>query len=238
MKYIYGPVKSRRLGLSLGVSLSPYKVCNFDCIYCQLGRTKELTAQRLEYAKIDEVINELKSWFVNNTEDASALNYITISGLGEPTLNIKIGDAIKEIRKITNLNIAVITNASLLNNIEVRQALSEADLIVPSLDTVSFKVFIKLKQPHPDVKIDDIINGLINLRKEFKGKIWLEVMLLSRVNDDLRQIKKLREVVRLINPDKVQLNSPLRTQAPGVLFVDKRKLEKIREIFGDRCEIV
>ncbi|MDI6758789.1 MAG: radical SAM protein, partial [Candidatus Omnitrophota bacterium] len=169
MRYIYGPVRSRRLGLSLGVSLSPYKVCNFDCIYCQLGKTKELINQRSEYAKIDEVINELKSWFVNNTENAKGLNYITISGLGEPTLNIKIQDAIKEIRKITGLNIAVITNASLLNNMEVRQALLEADLIIPSLDTVSPEIFIKLKQPHPDVKIGDIINGLINLRKEFKG---------------------------------------------------------------------
>ncbi len=243
MRYIYGPVKSKRLGLSLGISLSPYKICNFDCIYCQLGRTKQPTNQREEYAKIDEVISELKNWFANNPEEAKTLNYITISGLGEPTLNIKIGEAIKEIRKITNLNpdlnIAVITNASLLNNIEIRQALLEVDLIVPSLDTVSQEVFIELKQPHPSVKMEDVINGLINLRREFKGKIWLEVMLLNRINDDLRQIRKLKEVTQLINPDKIQLNSPARCpEGSGVFSVNKKKLEKIKEILGERCEII
>jgi wyosine [tRNA(Phe)-imidazoG37] synthetase (radical SAM superfamily) len=239
MRYIYGPVKSRRLGLSLGISLTPHKICNFDCIYCQLGRTKELISARLEYARIDELISELRNWFTYNPEEAKILSYITLSGLGEPTLNIKIGDAIKEIKKITSLNIAVITNASLLNNIKVRQALLGADLILSSLDTVSPEVFVKLNRPATSVKIDDVISGLINLSREFKGKIWLEIMLLSRVNDDLRQIRKLKEVVQVINPDKIQLNSPLRTTAePNVLPVDKNKLEKIKEILGEKCEVL
>ena len=239
MKYIYGPVKSRRLGMSLGISLAPYKICNFDCIYCQLGKTGELTCERKEYIKIEDAFNELKSWLQNNAEEAKNLNYITISGSGEPTLNIKIGELIKEIKAITAIAVAVITNASLLNAIEVRGALLNADLIIPSLDTVIPEVFNKINRPHQNIKIEEIINGLVSLRKEFRGKIWLEVMLVRQVNDDLRYIKKLKEVIEGINPDKIQLNSPVRmTAEPDISAVDKNKLGKIKEILGAKCEII
>lgn len=239
MKYIYGPVNSRRLGLSLGLSLTPYKICNFDCIYCQLGNTKNLTTERKEYIKTEGVLNELKSWLQNNTEESKNINYITISGLGEPTLSTKIAEVIKEIKKITASRVAVITNASILNDKEVRLALGGADLIIPSLDTVIPGIFTKIDRPHPDIKLDQIIDGLVNLRKEFRGKIWLEVMLVRGLNDDLRQIKKLKVVVDKINPDKIQLNSPVRTPAEAnILPSDKKKLEKIKEILGDKCEII
>ncbi len=239
MKYIYGPVKSRRLGLSLGISLTPYKICDFDCIYCQLGKTREPTVARKEYITIEEALNELRSWLQNNTEEAKSLNYITISGSGEPTLNIKIGEAIREIRKITTLPVAVITNASLLNDAQVREALLGAGLIVPSLNTVSLKIFRQIDRPHRNIKIEEIIHGLLSLRKEFQGKIWLEVMIVKGVNDDLGQIRRLKDIIDKINPDKVQINSPVRTTAEKDVFpADKRKLEKIREILGDKCEIV
>lgn len=239
MKYIYGPVKSRRLGLSLGVTLTPYKICTFDCVYCQLGKTIHKTSERKEYLKTEEIINELKLWFANNPTAARSLNYITFSGCGEPTLNIKIGEIIAEIKKITAIPIAVITNASLLNDIEVRKALATTDLILPSLDSVRPEVFTKIDRPSQDIKVEDIINGLINLKKELKGKIWLEVMLVKGINDDLRQIKKLKEIIDKINPDKIQLNSPVRTTTePNILAVDKNKLQKIKEILGDKCEII
>ncbi len=239
MKYIYGPVGSRRLGLSLGLSLTPYKICDFDCIYCQLGKTVGLTRERKEYIKIDEALAELKSWLQNSPEEAKKLNYITLSGAGEPVLNIKIGEAIGKIKEAASCPVAVITNASLLNDAEVRASLLGADLIVPTLNTVIPEIFNKIDRPHPDIKIEEIITGLISLRREFRGKIWLEVMLVRGVNDDLRQIRKLKEVVDKINPDKVQLNSPVRTTAePDVLAVDKSKLEKIRAILGDRAEII
>ena len=111
MKYIYGPVNSRRLGLSLGVSLTPYKICNFDCIYCQLGATKEKSGERKEYLKVEEVLGELKSWLVNNPAEAGNLNFITLSGMGEPTLNTKIGQVIDEIRKISSVKIANSTSS-------------------------------------------------------------------------------------------------------------------------------
>jgi wyosine [tRNA(Phe)-imidazoG37] synthetase (radical SAM superfamily) len=225
--------------MSLGISLTPYKICNFDCTYCQLGRTKELTCERKEYIKIENIVAELRSWLQNNVEEAKNLNYITISGSGEPTLNIKIGELIKEIKAITNIAVAVITNASLLNAIEVRQALLNSDLVLPSLDSVITEVFNKINRPHQNIKIEEIINGLVNFKKEFRGKIWLEVMLVRSVNDDLRQVKKMKEVIERINPDKIQLNSPIRTTAePDVLAVDKNKLEKIKEILGDKCEII
>jgi wyosine [tRNA(Phe)-imidazoG37] synthetase (radical SAM superfamily) len=239
MKYIYGPVKSRRLGFSLGLSLTPYKICNFDCIYCQLGKTLNLTNERKEYLKTEEILDELKLWLQNNSEEAGNLNYITFSGSGEPTLNIKIGEVIQEIKKITAIPVAVITNASLLNDAGVRRALSRADLIVPSLDAATLDIFRKINRPFGATRAEDIITGLVNLRKEYRGQIWLEIMLVRGVNDDLRHIKKLKEVIDKINPDKIQLNSPVRTTAePNILSVDKSKLEKIKEILGDKCEII
>ena len=175
----------------------------------------------------------------NNILEAKDLNYITLSGSGEPALNIKIGQLILDIKKITAVPVAVITNASLLNVALVRQALSCADLIIPSLDAVSPEIFTKVDRPAEDIKIEDIINGLIGLRKEFKGKIWLEVMLVKGINDDLAHIRKLKDIIDKINPEKIQLNSPVRTTAEdNVLAVDKKRLEKFKEILGDKCEII
>jgi wyosine [tRNA(Phe)-imidazoG37] synthetase (radical SAM superfamily) len=239
MKYIYGPVSSRRLGLSLGITLTPPKACNFNCIYCQLGKTLKLTQERKEYIPVQEVFNELKLWLENNQDEAKKINYLTLSGAGEPTLNSKIGVLIADIKKITPIPVAIITNSSLLSDPQVRHELLLADLIVPSLDSVVPGVFFEVNRPHPDVKLESIIEGLVALRKEFRGKIWLEVMLVAGVNDDLRHIKKLGEVIEKINPDKIHLNSPVRTTAEEhILPVEKRKLEKIREILGDRCEII
>ena len=239
MKYIYGPVKSRRLGLSLGITLTPYKICSFNCVYCQLGRTTLQAHERKEYIPVQEMVNELKSWFFHNAQQAKNLNYITLSGAGEPTLNIKIGEVIIEIKKITALPIAVITNASLLNMPSVRKELCNADLIVPSLDSVDLTSFIKIDRPKEEIKIEGIIDGLVNLRKEFKGKVWLEVMLVKGINDGLEQVRKLKEIIDKINPDKVQLNSPVRSTAePQVQAVDKKRIEKIKEILGERCEII
>ena len=238
MKYIYGPVQSRRLGLSLGVSLTPYKICNFDCVYCQLGRTKEKTNLKKEYVKPDDILNELKSWLAYNPDSAKQLNFITLSGMGEPTLNSRIAEIITEIRKISGLKIAVITNSSLLPDASVRQSIKEADLIVPSLDSVDEKIFRQIDRPGEAIHAEDVINGLINLRREFRGFIWLEVMLVKGLNDSLGHARKLKEAIERINPDKIQLNSPVRTSAePGIEAVGKNKLEKIREILGNKCEI-
>ena len=223
----------------MGLSPIPYKTCSFDCVYCQLGKTKYFTIQPQEYLPIKDILDELKTWLQNNSQEAQKLNYITFSGAGEPTLNIKFQELVSEIKKIISVPIAVITNASLLNSLLVRQALLGVDLLIPSLDAATTDVFQKIDRPHPSIKIEDIIEGLLNLEKEFKGRIWLEVMLVKGINDDLRHIRKLKEVIDKINPDKIQLNSPVRTTAePNILPVDKDKLEKIKEILGDKAEII
>lgn len=223
----------------MGISLTLHKTCNFDCIYCQLGRVKDKAFERKEYVKASEILSEFKSWLENNPAEAKKLSYITLSGAGEPTLNIKIDQIIKEIKKLTSVPVAVITNASLLNHQEVRLALKDADLIVPSLDAVSYEVFKNINQPVEGIKLEDIVNGLIALRKEFRGKIWLEVMLVKGVNDSLEEIRKLKEVIDRINPDKIQINSPVRIATKeDISCVGEDKLKKIRGILGDKAEIV
>ncbi|MBU4252905.1 MAG: radical SAM protein [Candidatus Omnitrophica bacterium] len=239
MQYIYGPIKSRRLGLSLGLSLSRDKICDLDCIYCQWGSVGKTVLERKEYAKADEIIRELKSWMQNNPRDAQELKFVTLSGLGEPTLNTCIGELIDQVKNITGSKIAVITNSTLLGDPTVRQGLLKADLIVPSLDAVDLKIFKQIDRPHAGIKLNEIIDGLVALRKEFHGQIWLEVMLIAGMNDGLGHIAELKKAILRINPDKIQLNSPVRSTAEQNVFpVEKGKLEQIREILGDKAEII
>lgn len=239
MRYVFGPLKSRRLGNSLGINLTPFKVCSFDCVYCQLGKTTIKTGGRKDYVPVEEAREELKTWFENNPEEAKSLDYITLSGSGEPTLNKDIGRIIEEIKKITSVPVAVLTNASHLSDPAIRKEILNADLLVPSLDAVVQKVFEEVNRPVEGINVEEIIAGLASLRKEFPGKFWLEVMIVRGINDDIRYIKKLKEAIDLISPDKVQLNSPVRSTAErGVEAVDREKLVKIQEILGDKCEII
>jgi wyosine [tRNA(Phe)-imidazoG37] synthetase (radical SAM superfamily) len=239
MKYIYGPIKSRRLGLSLGLSLSLDKICDLDCIYCQWGSVGKTVLERKEYAKADQIILELKTWMQKNPQTAGELKYVTLSGLGEPTLNTCIGELIDQVKKITGLKIAVITNSTLLADPAVRQGLLKADLIVPSLDAVDPEIFKQIDRPHDGIKLNEIIDGLAALRKEFTGQIWLEVMLVAGINDSLEHIEGLKKAIWRINPDKIQLNSPVRSTAEKNVFpVEKTKLEQIRKILGDKAEII
>ncbi|MFA5090723.1 MAG: radical SAM protein [Candidatus Omnitrophota bacterium] len=239
MKYIYGPVHSRRLGFSLGVSLIAYKICSFDCVYCQLGGTTEKTTIRKEYSPCKDILGELNSWLKNNQAEAGKLDYITLAGSGEPTLNSCIGQFILEAKKLVSTPIAVITNSSLLIDPVLRKELKAADLIVPSLDAVDPRIFQAIDRPAVNIDPERIIDSMVSLKKEFSGKIWLEVMLVKGINDDLRHIRKIKEAVERIRPDKVQLNSPVRSASGGnILAVPKAKLEKIRKIIGDTCEIL
>ena len=240
MKYIYGPVQSRRLGYSLGITLTPQKVCSFDCIYCQLGRTPRTTSLRKEYIPVREIVDELKLWRAHHPQEAAGLSYITFSGFGEPTLHAGIAVLIDEIKQVMpGTPLALITNASMLSDPGVRQEIGRVDLLVPSLDAVTQKVFERIDRPQPGITVDAVITGLREARKGFAGKFWLEVMLVSGVNDDLRHIKKLKAVVDELHPDKVQLNSPVRTTADsGVMPVRPAKLKKIKELLGENCEII
>ena len=210
-KHLFGPVPSRRLGMSLGVDLVPHKVCSLNCIYCECGATNKLTTERKEYVSYNEVITELKDFFKNNDNP----DYITFSGAGEPTLNIHIGKVIEYLKiNHPDVSVAVLTNGSLLSNPEVRQELLQADLILPSLDAATNNVFKKIDRPANNLMIDDYIQGLINFSKEFKGTIWLEVMILPGINDDLENLTLIKDSILKIQPKKVQLNT---LDRPGVI---------------------
>ncbi|MDP2939405.1 MAG: radical SAM protein [Candidatus Omnitrophota bacterium] len=238
MKYIYGPVKSRRLGNSLGISLTPYKVCSFDCVYCQLGKTTIKTSEIKEYVNLEEILQELKAFISNTDFKNTPVNYITLSGSGEPTLFLSIGKLISYIKKLVNIPIAVLTNSSLLHNIDVRRNLLSADLIVTTLNASSQTVFEKIHQTEEEIKLEEIINGLIALRREFKGKIYLEVMLIKGINDSVKEMERLKEIVNRIGPDKIQLVAPSRPPSQNwVKPPDLKTMKKIQEIFGERCEV-
>jgi wyosine [tRNA(Phe)-imidazoG37] synthetase (radical SAM superfamily) len=210
-KHLFGPVPSRRLGMSLGVDLVPHKVCSLNCIYCECGATNNLTTERKEYVSFNEIISELKDFFDKNDNP----DYITFSGAGEPTLNIHIGKVIDYLKtNYSKIPVAVLTNGSLLSNYEVRQELLQADLILPSLDAATESVFKKIDRPSKNLNIGDYIQGLIDFRKEFKGTIWLEVMVLPGFNDNLENLKLLKEAILKIGPEKVQLNT---LDRPGVI---------------------
>jgi len=202
--HLFGPVRSRRLGLSLGIDLVPYKVCSFDCIYCECGKTTLQTIQRKAYVSIAEVFHEIQDYL-----DSSPLpDFMTFSGSGEPTLHDQIGEVIAFIKeKAPGVNVAVLTNSSFLDDPDVRKSLLKADVVMPSLDAVSETVFRRINRPHPDVSVARIISGLIEFRQEYAGQIWLEVFIVPGLNSDVTELQKIKETIMRIKPDKIQLNS-------------------------------
>jgi wyosine [tRNA(Phe)-imidazoG37] synthetase (radical SAM superfamily) len=236
MRYTYGPVPSRRLGLSLGVDLIPKKICTYDCIYCQIGRPTLQTVERKEYVPASSILRDcaqsLREW-------GKKIDYIAISGSGEPTLNTAIGKIIQGIKRMTKIPVAVITNSSLLHLEEVRQALLLADVIMPSLDAVTPSVFQTINRPLASLAIEQIIQGLAAFRGEYKGQLWLEILLCRGVNDAQEEIVRIREVIRIIQPDKVQLNTVVR---PGVedyaAALAPSRMEEIKNALGPDAEII
>jgi wyosine [tRNA(Phe)-imidazoG37] synthetase (radical SAM superfamily) len=203
-KYLFGPVPSRRLGMSLGVDLVPKKVCSLDCVYCEVGKTTKLTTQRKEYIPYDKVVAELDDYFINNPEP----DYITFSGSGEPTLNSKIGDVLQFIKqKKPDIPVAVLTNGTLLYDKEVRNELKDANVVLPSLDAATEITFQKINRPATQLTVDKYIQGLIDFRKEFSGQIWLEIFILPGYNDNKTDLNALKKAFEQIKPDQVQLNT-------------------------------
>lgn len=209
MKYVFGPVPSRRLGNSLGISPIPRKTCNYSCIYCQLGRTDKMMGKRKEFFPLSDILNEFKCYL----KDSDKFDIITIVGEGEPTLYSKLGDLILEIKKLTDKPVAVITNGALLHSPEVRKELSYADIVLPSLDGYNEEIARKIDRPLGTINFKDELDGLIQFSKEYKGQLWLEIMLISGMNCDKDSIKAFKEILKLIKYDRVYLNTPVRPPA-------------------------
>jgi len=233
--YIYGPVPSRRLGLSLGIDVVPAKVCTLDCVYCQIGRTTEKSTVRRDFFDMREVLSELGGVLAQGVH----ADFVTIGGSGEPTLNVRLGELIDGIRELTDIPVAIITNGTLLCRPDVRSECAKADLVVPSLDAGDEAVFEAVNRPAPDISIESLVSGLAAFREAFRGQIWLEVFLIEGTNTNTQQIEKLRSHIERIRPDKIQLNSAVRPVAEeGIEALSRDRLEAIARQIGGNCEIV
>jgi len=234
-RYIYGPVPSRRLGLSLGIDIVPMKVCTLDCIYCQLGRTTEKSTVRREFVDIDAVIAEVKSRLAEGVR----ADYITIGGSGEPTLNSRLGDLIDGLHRVTDIPVAVLTNGTLFYREDVRAECAKADVVIPSLDAGDEAAFEAVNRPARDISIEKLVSGLSMFRDEFAGQIWLEVFIVPGVNTSPEQIAEMKELVARIRPDKVQLNTAVRPPAErSVEPASYDTLAAIARQMGGHCEVI
>ncbi len=209
MKYLFGPVNSRRLGLSQGIDLLTTKTCNFDCIYCEVGGTSIHTCERQEYTPTAEIIAEIDELLAQ--EDlAKPIDVFTITAMGEPTLHTGLGEIIRHIKEKTGKPVAVLTNGAMMHREDVRQELLAADIVVPSLDSARAESFRKIDRPAACVDLEEMIEGISLFCREFSGQVWLEVMLTKNINDQPRDIEALKEAIMRINPNRVQLNTVVR----------------------------
>lgn len=230
--YVYGPVNSRRLGGSLGIDLTPKRVCSVDCIYCEeASPTATLTIQRDDYAPVTAVIDEVKA------KANPKLDYLTFSGAGEPTLHKGIAQVIQGIKPL-GIPIAVLTNSTLLHLPQVREDISKADLVIPSLDAVSEEVFKLVNRPCKEISAALVVEGLKAFASEFQGCIWLEVLLVKGINDSEQEVMAMAQVANNMRIDKVQLNTVSRaTTVKGVEPVDYERMVQLSLYFKAPVEI-
>jgi len=233
--YLFGPVVSRRLKLSLGIDPVPFKTCSLDCVYCELGKTTDKVVKRQSFVPPREIIGEM----IQFLRTGNRPDYITISGSGEPTLHLDLEEIIQEVKKITSIPLAVITNSTLLSDPRVRGALKSADIVLPSLDAVSPEAFARVNRPHSSLRVDQIISGLQQFREEFSGEIWLEILLIRGINDTPEEVELLREVALSLHPDRIQLNTVARpgTESSALPLVDEH-LQELKEFFGPPAEVI
>ena len=233
--FVYGPVPSRRLGRSLGVDLVPYKVCSYDCIYCQLGRTKEKTIERKPYIAAEKILNQL----YQRLKERRQTDYITVAGSGEPTLNSQIGSLIHDIKKRTEIPVAVLTNGSLLSESGVRRSLMEADVVLPSLDAYDQEGFEAINRPHPEISFRAMVEGLIAFRNEYLGEIWLEVFILDGINATETNGAEFKYWIERVNPQKVHVNTAVRPSAETYARqVSPEKMARFCNILGEKAEVI
>ena len=230
-KYLFGPVPSRRLGISLGVDLLPFKTCSFNCIYCECGKTTDYLIDRKEFYPIDEIFSEISDYLKSNNPP----DFLTFSGSGEPTLYLKLGELIERCKKsFPDVKVAILTNSSLFYREDVRLDCSKADVVLPSLDSARAETFLKLDRPAEKNVLDKIINGLIEFRKTFDKEIWLEVFFAKGVNDSKEDLDALHDALIKINPDIVQLNTLDRPPADSsTLPVSKKFLAEVALLWND-----
>ena len=237
MNYVFGPVPSQRLGKSLGIDTIPLKTCNWNCIYCQLGRTHPLTNERMEYVPCRDIIIELEHAL--RVHHPGEIDWITFVGSGEPTLHNGLGWLIRQVKRLTEFPVAVITNGSLLYRSEVRTELSAADAVLPSLDAGTLDLYRKINRPWPKLTFQRLVDGLGLFRREYTGKLWVEVMLIKDVNDTETALKEISSIMDSIRPDEVHLSLPTRPPAESwVQPAQEDGLQRARAILGQLARVL
>lgn len=234
-RYVFGPVPSRSLGRSLGVDLVPSKVCSYDCIYCQLGRTTKRIIERSEFFPPESIVAEVD----RAMELGLGQEVITLSGSGEPTLYARMGELIPLLKSHTGRPVAVLTNGSLLWDPQVREDLAEADIVLPSLDAGDEWLFRYVNRPHPAISFERMVRGLQDFRKTYTGSIWLEVFLLAGVTALEAEVRGIARIARTFAPDRVQLNTVTRPPAEGFAHpVPPERMESLAAAFGGMAEVL
>ncbi len=211
-KYVFGPVMSGRLGRSLGLDLLGGRICSMDCVYCEVGATRDLTLERKPYVPATDILGELAAW---QSEGHTPPDMVTLGGLGEPCLNSEMGAIITGARELfPDTDIAVLTNSTLMNDPTVRAELALADVVLPSLDSLVGAEFEAVNRSCQGITPQAVAEGLLEFRREFKGKIFLEILLVEGVNDSDENLGLLTEFCKRLGPDRVDV---VTTTRPGTV---------------------
>jgi len=234
-KCVFGPLQSRRLGLSLGVDLLPFKTCSMDCVYCECGATTDLTMRREEFVPTSQVIEELDAALAAGAKP----DYVTFSGAGEPTLHSGIGRIIEHIKAAhPGQKLCLLTNSTTLPDPEVIREVAPVDLIVPSLDGSNQEELEKITRLAPGLTLEAIVEGIAAFRKASKAALWLEIFIVPGINSSRESALRFRELVRRIAPDKVQLNT---LDRPGtekwVAVPSREELDCLASIIGEAAPV-
>ncbi len=233
MKMVYGPVPSRRLGRSLGVNPIPFKTCDYSCVYCQLGRTINMTNQRRDFFPPEKIFDEIE-----NSLEIGDIDYITYVGEGEPTLCKSLGWLIGKVKEMTDIPIAVDTNGSLLYRKDVQKDLLKADVVMPSLDAGSPETFKKINRPYK-IDFEKVVQGMVNFREKYEGEIWMEIMMVKGINDSEKELEAIKRKLEKIEPDRIYVNVPIRPPAETwAIPPDENAIAKAHSILGKVVEIV
>lgn len=213
MKYLFGPVPSRRYGRSLGVDLSILKTCTLNCRFCQLGDTQDVTITRTDQPPIEDVLGELRQWLTRH----ETVDFITASGSGEPTLHLHFADLFRFVRAETPFRSLLLSNGSLFTRPEVRRDAALADVVKVSLNAWDQASFEQIVRPHPSLRFDEILDGYCAFRQRFTGRLDLEVFIIPGINDQVEQIDRIAALAQRFSPDDISLNTAVRPTADHTL---------------------